>query len=61
MIVGMAMLEGAAFFCLIAYIVEGNVLPLTAAGGLLFLMLFSFPTHDRVEEWVNGQLQMKNF
>jgi len=61
MIIDMAMLEGAAVLCLIAYGTDVSVLPLTAVGVLLLLMLFSFPTRTRVEDWVEDQRRLMNF
>ena len=61
MIIGMAMLEGTAFFCLIAYMGEANMLPLTATGVLLVLMFCSYPTQSRVDHWVENQLRLMSF
>jgi hypothetical protein len=49
-IVGSALLEGAAFFLLVAYLTEGQ--PWTLAGGLVMaglLAVMQFPTRQRVE------------
>jgi hypothetical protein len=56
LIVGAALLEGAAFFFLIAYMLEG--LPWALAGGLFFAALLAmlyFPTREGVEGWVAEQ------
>ena len=56
MIVGAALLEGAAFTFLIAYLIEGR--PWTLAGGLVcaaLLAVLYFPTRERVERWVAAQ------
>jgi hypothetical protein len=58
-IVGLALLEGAAFFNLVALIVEHNWWSLAIAGGLVFWMLAMFPTRTRVDHWVETQ-QMLN-
>ncbi len=58
MIIGYALLEFAAFFCLIAYMSETQLLAVAAAAVLLLIMLASFPTRTRVEDWVENQLQL---
>jgi hypothetical protein len=55
-VIGAALLEGAAFLFLVAYLVEG--LPWALAGGLAFgalLALLQFPTRAAVERWVEAQ------
>ena len=52
MIIGMALLEGAAFFNLIAYIIEGQWFSLVTAGFLLLLMGMMFPTVRALESWI---------
>ena len=54
-IVGLAMLEGAAFFNIIATIVEHNWWSLAIAGCLVFWMLAMFPTQTRIKHWVETQ------
>src|SRR5262249_26537705 len=44
LILGAALLEGAAFLLLIAYLLEGSVLTLAGAGLLLAMLLLKFPT-----------------
>jgi hypothetical protein len=51
-IVAQAMPEGAAFFNLVAYLLEGNWVSLGVVGGLLLMMLAQFPTQGRFENWV---------
>jgi hypothetical protein len=51
-ITGLALLEGAAFFNIIALIVEHNWWSLAIVGGLVFWMLAMFPTQTRVAHWV---------
>jgi len=51
-IVSVALLEGAAFFNIIACMIEHNRWSLAVAGGLVFWMLARFPTQTRVEHWV---------
>ena len=55
LIIGMAMLEGAAFFNLIACMSEHNWWSLAVAGGLVLTMLIQFPTRSRVEQWIETQ------
>jgi len=52
LIVRSALVEGAAFFCLVAYMLEGQTLSLFAAGVLLAFLLRGIPTKSRVEDAV---------
>lgn len=54
LIVRLALLEGAAFFAVIAHMMEGTLLPLLAALVLVILMLASFPTDERFRAWVES-------
>lgn len=54
-IVGLALLEGAAFFNIIAAIVEHKWWSLAVAGALVFWMLAMFPTRTRIRHWVETQ------
>ncbi len=56
-IIKLATLEGAAFFNLIIFLIEGN--PLSLLIGLLLTgtLLSGFPTRDRVENWLADQLE----
>jgi hypothetical protein len=56
LIVGCALLEGAAFFCLVAYLLEQQPMGLIIAGVLLLLLLSQVPTVPRLESWVEGEL-----
>jgi hypothetical protein len=58
MIVGMALLEGAAFFNLVAYMISARWWNLAAAGVLLLLLAAMFPTKNKLEQWVHDQLQL---
>lgn len=58
LIVGAAILEGAAFFNLIAYLLEGQLLSLVAAGVMLAALLSLFPTPSRLEDWIENQLRV---
>jgi hypothetical protein len=50
-----APLEGAAFFQLIAYRIEGLPVSLGVAAGLFVCLLMLFPTQAGVERWVAAQ------
>jgi MFS family permease len=56
---GAAMLEGAAFLLIIAYLVEGswseNWMPILAAVGIIAFLVTLFPTRSGVEKWVREQ------
>jgi hypothetical protein len=54
-IIGLALLEGAAFFNLIALMVEHNWWSLAIVGGLVLWMLALFPTRTRVSHWVEAR------
>lgn len=60
MIIGLALLEGAAFFNCVAYMQEGNVWSLGVVGGLVVIMLLSFPTRARVAFWIENKLQYED-
>jgi branched-subunit amino acid transport protein len=55
LIVRSAILEGAAFFCLMAFMLEGQTASLVAAGVLLLIILSGMPTRSRVEETIQLQ------
>jgi hypothetical protein len=55
LIIRSALLEGAAFFCLVAYMLEHNALSLAGAGMMLLFMLFGFPTRSKVEEAIETE------
>lgn len=52
MIIDMALLEGSAFFAIIAWISESNDLALGIVGFLLVVMILSFPFKQRVLDWI---------
>ncbi len=56
LIIGSALLEGAAFFATIAYMLERNPLALATAIVLLGTLAARFPTSDRVNAWLDRQL-----
>jgi hypothetical protein len=55
LIVVSALLEGAAFYQLIAYYIEGKPLSLGLAGGLFVLLVLQFPTRDGLASWTERQ------
>jgi len=57
LIIGLALLEGAAFFNLIALLIGRSIFSLGIAVVLLCLMLIKFPTRDRVSFWVQDRLR----
>jgi hypothetical protein len=57
MIVGYAMVEGAAFMGCMAYLLDGNWLALVVVAVAVGLMLARFPTEGRVRSWVERQTE----
>jgi hypothetical protein len=57
LIVGCALLEGAAFFNLVACFAEPWIGNLAVAGVLVSMLLLQFPTRDRVVDWVGQQIR----
>jgi hypothetical protein len=55
MIIALALLEGAAFFNVVALMIAHTWWSLAIAGSLLLLMLARFPTRIRVEHWMETQ------
>lgn len=55
LIVGAAMNEGAAFFALVAYLIEKNPIALAVAIVLIAGVIARFPTAGRVERWLEQQ------
>ena len=60
LIVKLALLEGAAFFNIIALHMEHNWWSLAAAILLMILMLASFPTRSKIVFWVQTQKEMSS-
>jgi hypothetical protein len=52
LIIGYAILKGAAFFNLVAYMIERQDVSLAIVGLLLAAMLVKFPTRGKVEGWL---------
>ncbi len=53
MIVGVGLLEGAAFFNAIAYLLEGGAIPLITCLLLVGLIASKYPTRFGLENWVD--------
>ena len=60
LIVGLALLEGAAFLNLVTMMLERCLGTLGVVGLLLGLMLKKFPTRDKVSFWVQDKLRELN-
>ena len=59
-IIECALLEGAALFNVVAYLIERNITSLIVAGVLLFLMAMAFPGGSKIDQWVDNQKQLIN-
>ena len=57
-IISAALLEGAALFLLIAYMIERSPWSLAVAGVLIAGLLLQIPTHGRLVRWVEDQLRL---
>jgi len=55
-IIGSTFLEGAAFFNVIAYLLEGTALPLILTLLLLVLLVSRIPSRDGMRRWIDAQL-----
>jgi hypothetical protein len=51
-IIKMAILEGAAFFNGVAYMLEKFWWSLAAMGFIVFLMLIQFPSRSKINAWI---------
>ena len=56
MIIGLALLEGAAFFNLIAFLIDGSVFSMVAVAVLLSCMLVRIPLPLRIEDKIANML-----
>jgi hypothetical protein len=54
-LIAAALLEGAGFFGCIAYLIEQQIIALAIPGSVIVLMALSFPTRDRVVQWLEVQ------
>jgi hypothetical protein len=59
-ITGAAFVEGAAFFLLVAYLIEGQLIALGGAAVMLVLLLVRFPTRLGLESWLGEQQERLN-
>lgn len=57
LIIRLALLEGATFFCLIAHMLERQWPSLIMAAVLLGLMAANFPTRGRLDSWIGTVLE----
>ena len=57
-IIESAMVEGPAFFTVIAYLITGEAWLLGVGAVLLAALIVLFPTYERVEDWVKYQLEL---
>ncbi len=57
-IVGCALLEGACFVALFAFMMDGHLIGPVVAALLLLGVLAHFPTPGRVSDWVTDQLRL---
>ena len=55
LILGSAILEGAAFFVLLAYMLDGRLWSLAVAAVLVVCIIAGFPTRDGAEQWIARQ------
>ncbi len=55
LIIRSAFLEGGAFFCLVAFMIERQTLSLVAAAAMLLFLLAGFPTRSKVEDAIESQ------
>ena len=55
-IIGRAILEGAAFMNLMAYMMEHQTMSLVFAVFLLIAMFFNFPTREKLENWIHKEM-----
>src|SRR5439155_3882161 len=55
MIIALALVEGAAFFNLIAFIITKSLIPPAVVGALLAVMAIHFPTKMKLARWREAQ------
>ncbi|HET6326049.1 MAG TPA: hypothetical protein VFG04_15335 [Planctomycetaceae bacterium] len=60
-IIRSALLEGAAFFCCVAYMATHVWWTLGTALALLAVMAVFFPTRGRFDDWVREQRELRSF
>jgi len=57
-IIGAALLEGAAFFAIIGYMLDNSPVELVCAVVLIVGTAAHFPTVDRVCRWIESQMRL---
>lgn len=57
LIIACALLEGAAFFNLVVYMIEAQYLSLVIAIVLLLIIVSQIPTRNRLEDWITHELE----
>ena len=57
-ILGLAILEGAAFLALVSYLIEGHDYALGTALVMLFMMTVQFPGTNRVLNWIGTNAEL---
>lgn len=60
MIIGLALLEGAAMLNLVAFMVENQILSFVPVGILLLVMIASIPTKSKLDGWIRYQMENYN-
>ncbi|MCA9014053.1 MAG: hypothetical protein KDA77_01865 [Planctomycetaceae bacterium] len=60
MIIGLALLEGAAMLNLVAFLVENQMLSFVPVGILLLVMMASMPTKSKLDGWIRNQMENYN-
>nr|MCH9792965.1 hypothetical protein [Planctomycetota bacterium] len=60
LIIGMALLEGAAMLNLVAVMVENQRLAFIPVAILLLGMIFSIPTKTKLDGWIRNQMENYN-
>ena len=58
MIIALALVEGAAFFNLVAFIITKSLTPPAIVGALLLVMAIHFPTKFKLARWLEDQQRM---
>jgi hypothetical protein len=58
MIIAMALVEGAEFFCLIAFMQSKSLISLAIVGALLLVMAIHFPTKFKLARWLEDQQRL---
>ena len=58
LIVGLALLEGAAFFNILVFSMEHHWASLMVGGILILLLLSRWPTRSKIESWIRTQREL---